>query len=46
MPDVTGKDSFGEDDDSSLFEQKGSILDAVDEEMKGGLDDDADDVDF
>jgi hypothetical protein len=46
VPDVTGKDSFGEDDDSSLFEQKGSILDAVGEEMKGGLDDDADDVDF
>lgn len=46
VPDVSGKDSFGDDDDSSLFEQKGSILDAVAEDMKGGLEDDPDDVDF
>jgi hypothetical protein len=45
VPDVGDKDAF-DDDDSSLFEQKGSILDAVAEDMRGGVDDDPGDVDF
>ena len=46
VPDLDGKDSLGDDDDSALFDQKGSIFDAIEESMKGGLDDDPDDVDF
>jgi hypothetical protein len=45
VPDLGAKGDFA-DDDTSLFEQKGSIIDAVAEELKGGLDDDPDDVDF